>query len=133
MATRKKLISFVRLHLVDGNENGRRKEIDKSWIEALKIFCMIRSQVATSLSKPCRRIHPHSRCFTFICTFISVAIRGNGFTMAAANLHSSKTTESPADSRESGTQLRPGLWQTINERYPSSMITRVRSYPWRSG
>ena len=34
--------------------------------------------------------------------------------MAAANLHSSKTTESPFDPRESGTQLRPGSWQTIN-------------------
>jgi len=33
-----KLIRFVRLHLGDGNENGGRKEIDKSWIEALKIL-----------------------------------------------------------------------------------------------
>jgi hypothetical protein len=49
--------------------------------------------------------------------------------MAAANLHSSKTTESPADSRESGTQLRPGLWQTINERYPGSMITKSAFVP----
>jgi hypothetical protein len=32
-----KLIRFVRLHLGDGNENVGRKEIDKSWIEALKI------------------------------------------------------------------------------------------------
>src|ERR1700685_3327072 len=85
---------------------------------------MTRSQIATSLSKPCRRTHPHWRCFTFVCTFISFAIQGNGFTMAAANLHSSKTTESPVDPRESGTQLRPGLWQTINERYPGSMITK---------
>src|ERR1700689_4004576 len=76
---------------------------------------MIRSQIVTSSSKPCRRIHPHWRCFTFVCTFISFAIRGNGFTMAAANLHSSKTTKSPVDPRESGPQLRPGLWQTINE------------------
>jgi hypothetical protein len=27
------LIRFVRLHLGDGNEQVRRKEIDKSWIE----------------------------------------------------------------------------------------------------
>jgi len=33
-----KLIRFVRLHFGDGNENVGRKEIDKSWIEALKIL-----------------------------------------------------------------------------------------------
>jgi hypothetical protein len=33
-----KLIRFVRLHLGDGSENVGRKEIDKSWIEALKIL-----------------------------------------------------------------------------------------------
>jgi hypothetical protein len=33
-----KLIRFVRLHLGDGNENVGRQEIDKSWIEALKIL-----------------------------------------------------------------------------------------------
>ena len=33
-----KLIRFVRLHLGDGNENVGRSEIDKSWIEALKVL-----------------------------------------------------------------------------------------------
>ena len=33
-----KLIRFVRLHFGDGNENVGRKEIDKSWTEALKIL-----------------------------------------------------------------------------------------------
>ncbi|HTV64053.1 MAG TPA: hypothetical protein VMD98_00540 [Bryocella sp.] len=33
-----KLIRFVRLHLGDGDENVGRKEIEKSWIEALKIL-----------------------------------------------------------------------------------------------
>ncbi len=33
-----KLIRFVRLHLGDGNEETGKKEIDKSWIEALKIL-----------------------------------------------------------------------------------------------
>lgn len=28
------------------------------------------------------------------------------------------------DPRETGQQLRPGLWHTINQRYPGSMITR---------
>lgn len=33
-----KLVRFVRLHLGDGNEQVGRKEIDKSWAEALKIL-----------------------------------------------------------------------------------------------
>ena len=33
-----KLIRYVRLHLGDGNETAGRKEIDKAWIEALKLM-----------------------------------------------------------------------------------------------
>jgi len=33
---REKLIRFVRLHLGDGNENIGRREIDRSWAEAVK-------------------------------------------------------------------------------------------------
>jgi D-proline reductase (dithiol) PrdB len=33
------------------------------------------------------------------------------------------------DPREVGTQLRPGLWQTINERYPGSMIRKESFVP----
>ena len=33
-----KLIRFVRLHFGDGNEETGRKEIDKSWGEAVKIL-----------------------------------------------------------------------------------------------
>src|SRR6266852_5692871 len=33
-----KLIRFVRLHLGDGKEDVGRKEIDKSWAEAIKIL-----------------------------------------------------------------------------------------------
>jgi hypothetical protein len=33
-----KLIRYVRLHLGDGNEARGRKEIDKAWIEALKLL-----------------------------------------------------------------------------------------------
>lgn len=33
-----KILRFVRLHLGDGNEDAGKKEIDKSWIEALKIL-----------------------------------------------------------------------------------------------
>ena len=33
-----KLIRYVRLHLGDGNEAAGRKEIDKAWIEALKLM-----------------------------------------------------------------------------------------------
>lgn len=32
------LIRYVRLHLGDGNEEMGKKEIDKSWIEALKLL-----------------------------------------------------------------------------------------------
>ena len=33
------------------------------------------------------------------------------------------------DRRETGTQLRPGLWHTINERYPGSMIEKSDFVP----
>lgn len=33
-----KLIRFVRLHLGDGDEGVGRREIDKSWVEALKLL-----------------------------------------------------------------------------------------------
>lgn len=35
---REKLIRYVRLHFGDGNEPAGRKEIDKAWIEALKLL-----------------------------------------------------------------------------------------------
>jgi D-proline reductase (dithiol) PrdB len=34
-----------------------------------------------------------------------------------------------ADPRETGNQLRPGLWKTINERYPGSMIRKDSYVP----
>lgn len=33
-----KLIRFVRLHVGDGNETVGKKELDKSWVEAIKIL-----------------------------------------------------------------------------------------------
>lgn len=33
-----RLIRYVRLHLGDGNENAGRHEIDKAWVEALKLL-----------------------------------------------------------------------------------------------
>lgn len=33
-----KLIRYVRLHFGDGNEKAGRQEIDKAWIEALKLL-----------------------------------------------------------------------------------------------
>ena len=33
-----KLIRFVRLHLGDGNEEVGKREIDKSWIESVKVL-----------------------------------------------------------------------------------------------
>ena len=38
MGDAEKLIRFVRLHLGDGNESVGRREIDKAWIEALKLL-----------------------------------------------------------------------------------------------
>lgn len=38
-------------------------------------------------------------------------------------------TAAAEDPRESGTQLRAGLWQTINERYPGSMIRKETYVP----
>ncbi len=35
---KEKLIRYVRLHFGDGNEDAGRKEIDKAWIEALKLL-----------------------------------------------------------------------------------------------
>ena len=40
-----------------------------------------------------------------------------------------KTAMSAVDRRDAGTQLRPGLWQTINERYPGSMIRKESFVP----
>ncbi len=37
--------------------------------------------------------------------------------------------EAAADPRQTGRQLRPGLWHTINERYPGSMITKDDAVP----
>ncbi len=33
------------------------------------------------------------------------------------------------DNSDGTTQLRPGLWATINERYPGSMITKADYVP----
>ena len=33
-----KLIRYVRLHLGDGDEAAGRKEVDKAWVEALKLL-----------------------------------------------------------------------------------------------
>ena len=38
-------------------------------------------------------------------------------------------TLSATDPRETGMQLRPGLWDTINERYPGSMIRKENFVP----
>ena len=51
--------------------------------------------------------------------------------MTAANDYgmTSNDAGSAADPRQTGRQLRPGLWQTINERYPGSMIRKTDSVP----
>ena len=39
------------------------------------------------------------------------------------------TQQHPADPRLTGKQLRPGLWETVNERYPGSMIRKSAFVP----
>jgi D-proline reductase (dithiol) PrdB len=39
------------------------------------------------------------------------------------------TPQQTDDPRETGKQLRPGLWQTVNERYPGSMIRKSTFVP----
>ncbi len=41
-----------------------------------------------------------------------------------AAISEAKGSFQASDPRKTGLQLRPGLWQTINERYPGSMITK---------
>ncbi len=38
---REKLIRYLRLHFGDGNEDAGRREIDKAWIEALKLLLKV--------------------------------------------------------------------------------------------
>ena len=40
-----------------------------------------------------------------------------------------EATTPALDPREAGTQIRPGLWHTINERYPGSMIRKDSFVP----
>jgi hypothetical protein len=55
-----KLIRFVRLHLGDGNENVGRKEIDKSWIEALKILLRYQEADRDFIEQTVRKESLHS-------------------------------------------------------------------------
>ncbi len=46
-----KLIRYVRLHFCDGNEAVGREEIDKAWIEALKLLLDVPKTVEPSIAK----------------------------------------------------------------------------------
>ncbi len=50
-----KLIRYVRLHFGDGNEDLGRKEIDKAWVEALKLLLDVppidRNFIQTTVSR----------------------------------------------------------------------------------
>ena len=45
------LIRFVRMHLGDGNEDVGRKEIDKSWVEAIRILLRYDPVDETSIAR----------------------------------------------------------------------------------
>jgi hypothetical protein len=90
-----KLIRFVRLHLGDGNEEVGRKEIDKSWIEALKILL---------------RYEPVDE------SLIGSVLERDESTLALLYFHLHFCLI-----RKSAEWIQ-GLWEPINERYPGSMI-----------
>ncbi len=46
-----KLIRFVRLHLGDGNDEAGRREIDKSWIEAVKVLLKLQPTDGTFIEQ----------------------------------------------------------------------------------
>src|SRR5215472_8611940 len=68
-----KLIRFVRLHLGDGNEDVGRKEIDKSWMEALKILLRYENPDLDFIEQTMQKDESTLRCSTSICTSISFA------------------------------------------------------------
>jgi D-proline reductase (dithiol) PrdB len=39
------------------------------------------------------------------------------------------SSDAATEAARAGQQLRPGLWQTINERYPGSLITKTDAVP----
>lgn len=65
-----KLVRFVRFHLGDGNEAAGRKEIDRSWAEAIKTLTRYEQPNTRRSTASCRRTRRLSHCSTFTCTFI---------------------------------------------------------------
>jgi hypothetical protein len=64
-----KLIRFVRLHLGDGNEEVGRKEIDKPWIEALKILFQYEPSTRASSRASWSETSRRWRCCISTCIF----------------------------------------------------------------
>jgi dihydrolipoamide dehydrogenase len=74
--------------------------------------CLAEACVAMRSKRPPTKTPKRWRIFIFVCIFILSSVRENGFMMESLT----KKNESK--------QLRPGLWATVNERYPGSMITK---------
>ncbi len=57
-----KLIRYERLHLGDGDETAGKKEIDKAWIEALKLLLdnqpTEREFILETLAEKCKQLNP---------------------------------------------------------------------------
>jgi hypothetical protein len=101
-----KLIRYVRLHFGDGDEAAGRAEIDIAWIEALKLLLDVhetKHEFIFALSP--KRTRQPWRTFSFTGIYILSGGREIGFTMENFN---------------ETNQLRPGLWATVNERYPGA-------------
>ncbi len=120
-----KLIRFVRLHLGDGNETVGKEEIDRSWAEAAKTLLRDAPVDREFIARVLERDESTLALLFFHLHFISSASPEGGFMTAADK----SVFASAIDPREAGTQLRPGLWQTINERYPGSMIRKENFVP----
>ena len=55
-----KLIRYVRLHFGDGNEDVGQKEIDKAWIEALKLLLDVPTTDKATIEKLIATVEPET-------------------------------------------------------------------------
>jgi hypothetical protein len=71
------LIRYVRLHFGDGNEAQGRKEIDKAWVEALKLLLDVPSTDREFILDTVASKDPATLAHLFsICTFTSSTVQG---------------------------------------------------------
>ncbi len=97
------------------NEEAGRREIDKAWVEALTPLLDVPPTDRAFILETLATKDPATLAHLFFhLHFYLVQRSGNG--------------SMTAPSSDAG-QLRPGLWATINERYPGAMVTRDDAVP----